>query len=87
MKTPAEITKQLAELLRNQLKRAPGQKELEATLHSLIQSALARLDLVTREEFEAQQEVLKRTRAMADDLQKRLADLEKSASSVKDSNS
>ena len=76
MQTPLDVARQLAEQFRHQLQGAPGQKEAEATLHALIQAALARLDLVTREEFEAQREVLKRTRELADELQQRLAALE-----------
>jgi BMFP domain-containing protein YqiC len=45
-------------------------------LHLALQSALGRLDLVTREEFDAQQAVLARTREKLEQLEKTLADLE-----------
>ncbi len=45
-------------------------------LHLALQSALGRLDLVTREEFDAQQAVLARTRKKLEQLEKTLADLE-----------
>ncbi|MGM8225000.1 accessory factor UbiK family protein [Cellvibrio sp. ARAG 10.3] len=45
-------------------------------LHLALQSALSRLDLVTREEFDAQQAVLARTREKLEQLEKTLADLE-----------
>lgn len=37
--------------------------EVDKSVRSLAQSALQRLDVVSREEFDAQTEVLKRTRA------------------------
>ncbi len=48
-------------------------------LHLMLQSALARLDLVTREEFDAQTEVLQRTRQKLETLKQALAELESKA--------
>ena len=48
-------------------------------LHLMLQSALARLDLVTREEFDAQTEVLQRTRQKLEALEQALAELESKA--------
>ncbi|WP_049631554.1 accessory factor UbiK family protein [Cellvibrio sp. pealriver] len=48
-------------------------------LHLMLQSALARLDLVTREEFDAQTEVLQRTRQKLETLEQALAELESKA--------
>lgn len=42
----------------------------------ILQSQLAKLDLVTREEFDAQTKVLLRTRLMLEELEKKLADVE-----------
>jgi BMFP domain-containing protein YqiC len=42
---------------------------------SLAQSALARLDVVSREEFDAQAEILQRTRARVEELEAELAAL------------
>lgn len=47
-------------------------KELQTSL----QAALARLDLVTREEFDAQAAVLQRTRAKLEALELRCAEIE-----------
>ncbi len=59
----------------------PGLKDLRAELErnfrALLQSQLSRLELVSREEFEVQQEVLKRTRAKLDKLEKQLFALER----------
>ncbi len=52
------------------------QADLEKTMRAQLQAALARLDLVTREEFDVQAKVLARTRAKVDDLEKRVAELE-----------
>ena len=49
-------------------------------LHLAPQSALSRLDLVTREEFDAQQAVLARTREKLEQLEETLASLEARAS-------
>lgn len=42
-------------------------------LHLALQAALARLDLVTREEFDAQAAVLARTRLKLEELEQKLA--------------
>ena len=43
---------------------------------ALLQSMLAKLNLVSREEFDAQQAVLLRTRAKLEQLEKQLAELQ-----------
>lgn len=48
--------------------------ELGQNGKALLQSTLARMDLVTREEFDAQKAVLARTRAKLDELEKLLQD-------------
>ena len=53
----------------------PPTEELEKILHALLQSALARLDLVSRSEFDAQCKVLMRTRERLEQAEKQLADL------------
>jgi BMFP domain-containing protein YqiC len=45
----------------------------------VLQSGLAKLDLVTREEFEVQRAVLLRTREKIEMLERRLAELERGA--------
>jgi BMFP domain-containing protein YqiC len=51
-------------------------RDLEQNFKGVLQSGLARFDLVTREEFDVQTAVLRRTRAKLADLEKRLAELE-----------
>jgi len=59
----------------------PGQQELQSQVRSMLQGTFAKLDLVTRDEFEAQQAVLMRTREKLEQLEQRLAALEPSAES------
>lgn len=62
--------------MREILARSPA-ADLEKNLRALIASAFSRLDLVTREEFDVQREVLARTRAKLQELEAKLAELEK----------
>lgn len=50
--------------------------DLEKNLRAMLQSAFARLDLVTREEFDVQTQVLQRTREQLNTLEQKLAELE-----------
>ncbi|CAA0081484.1 putative protein YqiC [BD1-7 clade bacterium] len=59
-------------------KLLPGEKsreELHRSVMLVVQNTLAKLDLVTREEFDAQASVLQKTRAKVDALEKQLATL------------
>jgi len=58
------------------LSRGPA-ADLEKNLRALLASAFGRLDLVTREEFDVQREVLARTRARLQELEAKLSELEK----------
>ena len=51
-------------------------KDLEKNFRGMMSSAFSRLDLVTREEFDVQREVLARTRAKLEALEAKLAELE-----------
>ncbi|MCD2449587.1 accessory factor UbiK family protein [Methylicorpusculum oleiharenae] len=51
-------------------------EDLEKNFHAILQGALGKLDLVTREEFEVQKAVLAKTRAKLEDLESRVAALE-----------
>jgi BMFP domain-containing protein YqiC len=68
------LNAQLTELFSD---TAPAsQQELRNGINRVLQSAFSRLELVTREEFDAQTEVLQRTRALVEQLEQRLAELE-----------
>lgn len=49
----------------------------KSRLKALLESRLAKLDLVSRAEFEAQQAVLARTRQKLDELEQTLSELDK----------
>ena len=51
-------------------------KDLEKNVRALLSSALARLDLVSREEYEIQSQVLARAREKLAVLENRVAELE-----------
>ena len=51
-------------------------EELQQNFKSVLQAGLGRLDLVTREEFDVQREVLLRTREQLESLQRTVADLD-----------
>ena len=50
--------------------------DLERNFRAVLQSGLSRLDLVTRQEFDVQSGVLRRTRERLEQLEARLAALE-----------
>lgn len=52
-------------------------KDIEQNLRALLQSTLQKLDIVTREEFDVQQEVLLRTREHLAALEERVTAMEK----------
>lgn len=52
-------------------------EDMEKNFHAILQGALGKLDLVTREEFEVQKAVLTKTRTKLEDLEIRVAALEK----------
>ena len=54
-------------------------EDMERNFKSLLQSALSRLDLVTREELDVQMAVLSRTREKLEALETRLTELESSS--------
>lgn len=73
--------KQVDDLARSVLDKLPGgfqeiQRDLEKNLHAALQSVLAKLDLVTREEFEVQSAVLLRTREKLEALETRVTEME-----------
>ena len=58
------------------LKQSPA-KDIEQNLKAGVTSMLGKLDMVSREEFDVQAEVLARTREKLAQLEARLAELEK----------
>jgi ubiquinone biosynthesis accessory factor UbiK len=69
------------EIARRLLERVPPalrsvQADLESNFRAVLRERLSRLDLVSRDEFEAQTRVLERTRARLEALEARLTGLE-----------
>ena len=62
--------------IRSVLEQSPA-ADLEKNLKALLASFFSRLDLVTREEFDVQREVLARTRSKLQELEAKLLQLEK----------
>lgn len=59
-------------------------EEAESRVKQVLQSQLAKLDLVTRDEFDVQTQVLLRTREKLERLEQRLNALEQSPSTQQD---
>ena len=69
------------EIARRLLERVPPalksvRADLESNFRAVLRERLSRLDLVSRDEFEAQTRVLERTRARLEALEARLTELE-----------
>lgn len=58
------------------------QDDLQRNVKAALESTLGRMNLVTREEFEIQQAVLRRTREKLEGLEARLAELENAGRSA-----
>ncbi|GAB3345691.1 MULTISPECIES: ubiquinone biosynthesis accessory factor UbiK [Marilutibacter] len=69
-----ELARRLSNLVPPGLRES--REELQENFRTVLQSGLTRLDLVTREEFEVQREVLLRTREKLEALQQTVAELE-----------
>jgi len=70
-----DLARQLSDSIPAGIKGA--REDLEKNIHTLLQATFARLDLVTREEFDTQTRVLARTREKLEQLEKTVAALEK----------
>ncbi|MDM3872182.1 accessory factor UbiK family protein [Porticoccus sp. W117] len=75
---PNELFEQFSRQLNNNL--GPGARaigdELQQHIRTAMNTAIGKLDLVSREEFDAQQAVLQRTRQRLEELEKQVAELE-----------
>jgi BMFP domain-containing protein YqiC len=69
-----DLARRLLESIPPSLRAA--QKDLEANFRSALRTGLSRLDLVTRDEFDAQSRVLERSRELVEALEKRVTQLE-----------
>lgn len=72
----AALLDDLSARLKALLQSAPAQ-DLDKNLKALVTGTFARMELVTREEFDIQRAVLERTRAELDVLRARVDELER----------
>src|ERR1700720_4094168 len=74
-------TPRIDEIARRLLESVPPgvralQKDLESNFRAVLRESLTKLDLVSRDEFDAQMRVLERTRARLEELERRVAGME-----------
>ncbi len=70
-----ELSAKISELI-----AASPARDVEKNIRALLSSAFTKLDLVTREEFDVQREVLSRARQKLAELEERIARLESGTS-------
>ncbi len=73
-----DIAKKLSDVLPDSVHGL--KKDLQKNFNSILQGAFAKLDLVTREEFDVQVKVLNRTRLKLEDLIEQVEQLEEKKS-------
>lgn len=71
----ASLLNELQSKIGQLMQQSPA-ADLEKNLKALMSQGFAKLDLLTREEFNVQTEVLARTRAKLEQLEARVAELE-----------
>ncbi|MFV2005736.1 MAG: accessory factor UbiK family protein [Gammaproteobacteria bacterium] len=70
-----ELTRRISSLIPGNVKHM--QEDVENNIRSLLQTSLAKMNLVTREEFDVQSAVLQRTREKLEQLEKLVDQLQK----------
>lgn len=75
-----KVLDELSAKLKQAVDASPA-KDIEKNIRAVLAGVFSRLDLVTREEFDVQREVLLRTREKLVDLERTVAELEARLSS------
>jgi len=75
MKQPNDVFNDLQARVSELLKNSPA-RDVERNVRAMLSQGFSKLELVTREEFDAQTQVLVRTRARLEELERRVAELE-----------
>jgi len=70
-----EKLQKLSDNIRNIIKDSPI-SDVEDNINALLKSTFTKMDLINREEFDVQTEVLKKTRAKLEALEIKITDLE-----------
>jgi hypothetical protein len=73
----ASVFNDLSNKIKELIESGPT-SDLNKNIHALIQGALTKMELVSREEYDVQVEVLRQTREKLDALEKKLASFEQS---------
>lgn len=84
MKQPNDVFNDLQTRFSEMLKNSPA-KDVERNVKAMLSQGFSKLDLVTREEFDTQAQVLARTRLRLEELERRVAELEQKLSARVDS--
>jgi BMFP domain-containing protein YqiC len=72
----SKLVDEVGERLRQVFEASPA-KDVEKNVRAVLSSVFARLDLVTREEFDVQREVLLRTRERLAELEQKVAEMQR----------
>ena len=75
MNTKPSFLTELQTKISEVLQQSPA-KDIEKNMKAMLNQGFSKLDLLTREEFDIQSEVLQRTRARLEALEARVAELE-----------
>lgn len=73
--SPLDFLQQIQQRISAALQNTPAQ-DIEKNLRALLQQSFGKLDLVTREEFELQRQLVERLRSQVQALETRVAELE-----------
>jgi ubiquinone biosynthesis accessory factor UbiK len=72
---PNEVLQDIQSKISELLKNSPA-KDVERNVKAMLTQGFNKFDLVTREEFDTQAQVLTRTRLRLEELERRVAELE-----------
>jgi BMFP domain-containing protein YqiC len=75
MKQPNDVFNDFQARISDLFKNSPA-KDVDRNVKAMLSQGFSKLDLVTREEFDTQNQVLVRTRARLEELERRVAELE-----------
>ena len=70
-----ERLEEISDKIRELIKNSPIE-DMEENINALLKSMITKMDLITRDEFDVQTEVLKKTRLKLEMLEKKLDQLE-----------
>lgn len=70
-----KIIEEIASKISRMVASTPA-ADIEKNVHALLRGVFTKMELVTREEFDVQSQVLQRTREQLEALERRLAELE-----------